>query len=69
MSAPLPPLLALLPPPGETLSTDDILTRFVGYTADLGLTLYPAQEGTRSDLNPGQVGVAAGSGRGRGRGR
>jgi superfamily II RNA helicase len=38
------PLEKLLPKPGETLSTDEILSRFVGYVADQGLELYPAQE-------------------------
>jgi len=37
-------LAALLPRKGETLPTDEILSRFVGWTTSLGLELYPAQE-------------------------
>lgn len=54
MPAPLPPLLALLPPPGETLTTDEILSRFVRYTTDLALELYPAQEEAILELLDGK---------------
>ncbi|XXF80682.1 DUF3516 domain-containing protein [Myxococcaceae bacterium GXIMD 01537] len=39
------PLAALLPRPGEPpLSSDETLSRFVGWVASTGLELYPAQE-------------------------
>ncbi|HET7755314.1 MAG TPA: DUF3516 domain-containing protein [Anaeromyxobacteraceae bacterium] len=47
MAAPataLAPLAALLPAPGETLSADAILDRFVEWVASTGLALYPHQE-------------------------
>jgi superfamily II RNA helicase len=38
------PLAALLPPPGQRLSPDEVLDRFVGWATGAGLTLYPHQE-------------------------
>jgi superfamily II RNA helicase len=38
------PLAALLPAPGQTLSPEAILDRFVGWVAGTGLTLYAHQE-------------------------
>src|SRR5512143_1313756 len=38
------PLAALLPPPGETLTPDAILDRFVAWVSETGLSLYPHQE-------------------------
>jgi superfamily II RNA helicase len=39
-----PPLAALLPPPGAPVSADELLSRFLQYTAAAKLALYPAQE-------------------------
>ena len=39
-----PPLLIDRIPPPEKCDADHMLDAFVEYTADLGLTLYPAQE-------------------------
>jgi len=39
-----PPLAALLPPGGETLSPDAVLDRFVSFVARSGISLYPHQE-------------------------
>ena len=49
-----PPLLALLPPEGETLPADEILSRFLGYVTDRGLTPYPAQEEAILELLEGK---------------
>jgi superfamily II RNA helicase len=43
-TAPDAPLAALLPPPGQQLSPDQVLDRFVSWVASTGLTLYPHQE-------------------------
>jgi len=46
MSAPAPPapLGQRLPAPGQQLSADQVLDRFVAWTAEAGLALYPHQE-------------------------
>jgi superfamily II RNA helicase len=51
-SAPKPPLLELLPP--RDAGPDEILSRFVGYAAGAGLTLYPAQEEALLELMAGK---------------
>jgi superfamily II RNA helicase len=48
------PLAALLPAPGETLGSDEILSRFVGWVAESGLSLYPAQEEAILELLDGK---------------
>ncbi|MBS2030237.1 MAG: DUF3516 domain-containing protein [Deltaproteobacteria bacterium] len=49
------PLEKLLPKPGDPpLSSDEILSRFVGYVADQGLELYPAQEEAILELLAGK---------------
>lgn len=49
------PLAALLPRRGEgPLDADEILNRFVGYVADHGLSLYPAQEEAILELLAGK---------------
>src|SRR4051794_17774599 len=50
----LPQLASLLPRPGETLSPDDILARFVGWIEGQGLALYPAQEEAILELLDGK---------------
>ncbi len=47
-----PPLLALVPP--REAGADEILTRFVGYAAGAGLTLYPAQEEALLEIMAGK---------------
>jgi superfamily II RNA helicase len=42
-----------LPKPGETLSADDLLDRFLEFTTSKGLTLYPAQEEAILELYAG----------------
>jgi superfamily II RNA helicase len=53
------PLAALLPAPGETLSPDAILDRFVGWVAGSGLTLYGHQEDAILQLLDGRHVVLA----------
>jgi superfamily II RNA helicase len=49
------PLASLLPARGAPpLSSDEILNRFVGYVADTGLSLYPAQEEAILELLAGK---------------
>ncbi|MBX5480266.1 MAG: DUF3516 domain-containing protein [Myxococcaceae bacterium] len=60
------PLAALLPAPGQTLQTDEILNRFVGWVASTGLSLYPAQEEAVLELFGGNhlvLGTPTGSGK------
>jgi superfamily II RNA helicase len=54
MNAPTPPLARLLPPPGIALDPDEILNRFLGYVAEQGLSLYPAQEEAILELVAGK---------------
>ncbi|MGO9765194.1 MAG: DEAD/DEAH box helicase [Myxococcaceae bacterium] len=44
MSPPSAPLFALLPPPSAAPDAELLLSRFLEYVSDTGLTLYPAQE-------------------------
>ncbi len=44
MSVPLAPLEAQLPPNGSLLDADDLLDRFMSYTASRGFEMYEAQE-------------------------
>jgi superfamily II RNA helicase len=53
MSQPDAPLAALLPP-SPTADVDELLSRFLGYVADTGLTLYPAQEEALLELMAGK---------------
>jgi superfamily II RNA helicase len=46
-----PPLLAALPPTGDA---GDVLSRFMSFVADAGLTLYPAQEEALLELMAGR---------------
>lgn len=48
------PLAALLPSPGQTLTNDEILDRFVGWVSSTGLELYPAQDEAVLELLDGK---------------
>ena len=48
------PLADRLPPPDAELLSDDLLDRFLGYVADQGLELYPAQEEALLELVAGK---------------
>ncbi len=55
-----------LPRPGETLSADDLLSRFLNYATERGLSLYPAQEEAILELFGGKhviLGTPTGSGK------
>jgi len=64
---PTPPTLeSLLPKKGETLSADELLSRFLDYCAKRGLELYPAQEEAILELFSGKhviLGTPTGSGK------
>lgn len=47
------PLARRLPPPDELVSADEVFTRFVDYTTEKGLTLYPAQEDALLEIAAG----------------
>ena len=49
------PLAALLPPPeAPALAPEEVLSRFVGWASDAGLSLYPAQEEAILELLDGK---------------
>lgn len=54
MSASSAPLAALLPPPSATIDGDAVLSRFLQYVSDVGLSLYPAQEEALLELMGGK---------------
>lgn len=53
MSPQEPPLARRLPRSGEILSADEVFTRFVDYTTERGLSLYPAQEDALLEIAAG----------------
>ncbi|MEZ4391188.1 MAG: DUF3516 domain-containing protein [Polyangiales bacterium] len=53
MSQNEPPLARRLPLDGEVLGSDEMFTRFVDYTSERGLALYPAQEDALLEIAAG----------------